>query len=107
MFFSLFLFLFRRTFRSSFFTFYSTLFILHSSFFTLRSSFFILHSPFFILHSSFFTLHSSFFTLRSSLYITECLVECVDQVVDVLYADAQANGGRINVLLLKLLWAQL
>ena len=41
------------------------------------------------------------------LHIRKCLIECLNQVVDVLDTDAQSNGRRIDVLLLQLLWAQL
>lgn len=41
------------------------------------------------------------------LYVGKCLIECLYQVVDVLDTDAQANGRRIDVLLLQFLWAQL
>lgn len=45
--------------------------------------------------------------MSNSLNIGERLVECFDQVVDVLDTHAQANGGRIDVLLFQLFGAHL
>ena len=41
------------------------------------------------------------------LYVGKCLIESLNQVVDVLDTDAQSNSRRIDVLLLQLLWTQL